>query len=70
MTTNHTVTEFSSDTFMNPILTIEPSYTTAIDNSSDLVQNVIRKFQLQRSDYMFLKNILHVLESEQMQMIS
>ena len=70
MTTNNTVTEFSSETLINPILTIESSYTTAIDNSSELVQNVIRKFQLQRSDYMFLKNILRVLETEQMQMIS
>jgi len=44
-------------------------YTSTMDNSSELVQNVIRKFQLQISDYMFLKNILSVLETEQMQMI-
>jgi hypothetical protein len=49
---------------------MESSYTSTMDNSSELVQNVIRKFQLQRSDYMFLKNILRVLETEQMQMIS
>ncbi|CAF1397090.1 unnamed protein product [Adineta steineri] len=69
-TTNHTVTGLPAQSLMNSVLTIESTYTTAIDNSSELVQNVIRKFQLQRSDYMFLKNILRVLETEQMQMIN
>ncbi len=69
MATNNTVTDLTTQTLMNPILTMESSYTSAIDNSSELVQNVMRKFQLQKSDYMFLKNILHVLETEHMQMI-
>ncbi len=68
--TNTTVTELPIQTLMNPTLTTESTYTSAIDNSSELVQNVIRKFQLQRSDYMFLKNILRVLETEQVQMIN
>lgn len=71
MATNNTVTDLTTQTLMNPVLTIESSYTTAIDNNnSELVQNVMRKFQLQKSDYMFLKNILRVLETEHMQMIS
>jgi hypothetical protein len=71
MATNNTVTDLTTQTLMNPVLTIESSYTTAIDNNnSELVQNVMRKFQLQKSDYMFLKNILCVLETEHMQMIS
>lgn len=56
------ITPSSSDT-------LDSAYTSAVDNSSELVQNVLRRFQLQRSDYMFLKNILRVLETEQMQMI-
>ncbi len=67
MATNNTITGYPSPSILTPI---ESSYTSAIDHSSELVQNVIRKFQLQRSDYMFLKNILRVLETEQMQMIS
>ncbi len=68
--TNATVTDLPIQTLMSPTLTTESTYTSAIDNSSELVQNVIRKFQLQRSDYMFLKNILRVLETEQVQMIN
>ncbi len=49
---------------------MESSYTSAIDNSSDIIQNVMRKFQLQKSDYLFLKNILRVLETEHMQMMN
>ena len=71
MATTHTVTDLPTQTLINPILTIESSYTsTTVDNSSELIQNIMRKFQLQRSDYSFLKNILYVLETEQMQMIS
>ena len=67
METTNTITGYPSSPILTPI---ESSYTSAIDYSSELVQNVIRKFQLQRSDYMFLKNILRVLETEQMEMIS
>jgi hypothetical protein len=49
---------------------MESSYTTSIDNGSELVQNIMRKFQLKKSDYMFLKNILRVLETEHMQIIN
>lgn len=70
MATNNTVTDLTGETLMNPVLTIESSYTTATDNSSELVQNVLKKFQLQKSDYLFLKNILRTLETEHMQMIN
>ncbi len=70
MATNNTVTDLTTETFINPILTIESSYTTAIDRPSELVQNVLRKFQLENSDYIFLKNLLCVLETEHMQMIN
>lgn len=63
------MTDLTGQTLIPPTLTMESSYTSAIDPSSELVQNVLRKFQLQKSDYMFLKNILRVLETEHMQMI-
>lgn len=69
MATNNTVTDLTGPSLLNPSLTMESSYTSAIDPSSELVQNVLRKFQLQKSDYMFLRNILRVLEAEHMQMI-
>ncbi len=65
MATNNTVTDLTGQT-----LTMESSYTSTMDNNSELIQNVLRKFQLQKSDYMFLKNILRVLETEHMQMIN
>ncbi|UJR31107.1 hypothetical protein I4U23_018615 [Adineta vaga] len=67
--TNHTVTDLSPQTLTTPSITNESPYTSSVDNSSELVQNILRRFHLQRSDYMFLKNILRVLETEQMQMI-
>ncbi|CAF1037199.1 unnamed protein product [Adineta ricciae] len=67
--TGHTITDLSPQPLTNPSMTSESLYATAIDNSSELVQNVLRRFQLQRSDYMFLKNILRVLETEQLQVI-
>lgn len=63
------MTDLTEHTLMNPTSTMESSYTSAIDPSSELVQNVLRKFQLQKSDYIFLKNLLRVLETEHMQMI-
>lgn len=69
MATNNTVTDLPGHILINPTLTMESSYTSAIDPSSELVQNVLRKFQLQKSDYTFLRNILRVLEAEHMQMI-
>jgi DNA replication protein DnaD len=69
-TTNDTVTDLTTQTITDQILTIESLYTSTMDNnSSELIQNVIQKFQLQKSDYIFLKNILSVLETEQMQMV-
>jgi hypothetical protein len=68
MATNNTMTDLIIQT--NPISTMDSSYTSAIDNNSDIIQNVIRKFQLQKSDYLFLKNILRVLETEHMQMMN
>ena len=67
--TNHTITDLSPEPLTTSAMTKESLYASAADNSSELVQKVLRKFQLQRSDYMFLKNILCVLETEQMQMI-
>jgi hypothetical protein len=61
------MTDLTTPTITNPM---ESSYTSAIDNSSDIIQNVMRKFQLQKSDYLFLKNILRVLETEHMQMMN
>jgi len=69
-TTNDTVTDLTTQTITDQILTIESLYTSTMDNnSSELIQNVIQKFQLQKSDYIFLKNILSVLETEQMEMV-
>ena len=67
--TGHTITDLSPQPLTTPSMTSESLYATAIDNSSELVQNVLRRFQLQKSDYMFLKNILRVLETEQLQVI-
>jgi hypothetical protein len=70
MATNHTVTDLTTESIINPISAMESSYTSVIDNNSDIVQNILRKFQLQKSDYLFLKNILRVLETEHMQMMN
>ncbi|CAF3585258.1 unnamed protein product [Rotaria sordida] len=69
MGTNNTVTELPTQTLINSMLSNDSSHTIQIDHNSELVQNILRKFQLQRSDYMFLENILRVLEREQKQMI-
>ncbi|CAF3047616.1 unnamed protein product [Rotaria sp. Silwood2] len=69
MGTNNTVTELPTQTLISSMLSNESSQTTQIDHSSELVQDILRRFQLQRSDYMFLENILRVLEREQKQMI-
>lgn len=70
MATNHTVTDLTTETLMNPILTIDSFDTTTVEKNSDLIQNILKKFQLQKSDYVFLKNILCILETEHMQMIN
>lgn len=64
------MTDLTEHTLTNPILSMESSYTTALDHSSELVQSVLRKFHLQKSDYLFLKNILRILEIEHMQMLN
>ncbi|CAF1466136.1 unnamed protein product [Rotaria sp. Silwood1] len=69
MTTNNTVTELPIHALISSMLSNESSHTTQIDHNSELIQDILRKFQLQRSDYMFLENILRVLEREQKQMI-
>lgn len=51
------------------MLTPDSSNLSPIDHNSELVENILRKFHLQRSDYMFLENILRVLEREQKQVI-
>ena len=61
MGTNHTVTDL-------PNAKLESSFASSNEHSSELVQNILRKFQLQRADYMFLKNILGILENEQREM--
>lgn len=65
MATSNTAIEFGTHTtFRN-----DCGLSIQIDHNSELVQNILRKFHLQRSDYMFLENILRVLERERQQRI-
>lgn len=61
MATNNTVTDSTNTLFAN---------NSQNDLNSEYVQTILRKFQLEKSDYSFLKNILRVLQSEQEQMIN
>ena len=68
MATNHTVTDLPTQTLMNPMSAVDYPSVSTTESSSELVQNVLKRFQLQRSDYTFLKNILRTLEVEQREM--
>ena len=41
---------------------------SSFEANTELVQNILKKFQLQRSDYLFFKNILRILANEQQEM--
>jgi len=62
MATNNTVMDSTNNLFTNN--------SQHDDLNSEFIQSILRKLQLEKSDYSFLKNILRVLESEQEQMIS
>ena len=61
-----TATGLLTSTLVSSTLTTKSLH---INQTSELVQKVLRKFQLQPSDYLFLENILRVLEREQNQRI-
>ncbi|CAF2126974.1 unnamed protein product [Rotaria magnacalcarata] len=69
MATTNTATELPTQAMTNSMLPNELMHPLQIDHNSELVQNILRKFHLQKSDYMFLENILRVLERERKQMI-
>lgn len=59
VTTNHTTTDLPSVTGTSDL---------PFETNTDLVQNIMKKFQMQRADYLFFKNILRILENEQREM--
>ncbi|CAF3152067.1 unnamed protein product [Rotaria socialis] len=69
MATTNTATQLPTHIMTNSMLSNEFIHSLQIDHNSELVQNILRKFHLQKSDYMFLENILRVLERERKQMI-
>jgi hypothetical protein len=67
-TTNHTIKDLPMFTTVNANSTMDLADGSLTDVNGELVQQILRKFKLQCSDFMFFKNILRILEIEQREM--